>query len=180
MILGQKHGCGLHTRWKPGLLGCCVEACADCDGCLQMISQCKGLYSMPGIWMVAPLKLASLRSSLVLLRARACVNLPRTIQYAEKAIQRWECGLQTFTSRRDDDTSLEGTHRAPIWEQEFQFLVEDFKSQVRSSQSAALHADCAMQKCLTFACMHHGEQIMMLSGSAKPTQQSADASPRVA
>lgn len=41
-------------------------------------------------------------------------------------------GLQTFTSRRDDDTSLEGTHRAPIWEQEFQFLVEDFKSQVRT------------------------------------------------
>ena len=44
-------------------------------------------------------------------------------------------GLQTFSSRREDDTSLEGTYRAPIWEQEFQFLVEDFQSQVYNLSS---------------------------------------------
>ena len=60
-------------------------------------------------------------------------------------------GLQTFTSRRDDDTSLEGTHRAPIWEQEFQFLVEDFKSQVRTSQSAALTAGRNLFSCTAMA-----------------------------
>jgi hypothetical protein len=32
-------------------------------------------------------------------------------------------GLQAENSRRDDDTSHAGRHRAPVWNQEFQFLV---------------------------------------------------------
>ena len=31
--------------------------------------------------------------------------------------------LQAENSRRDDDTSHAGRHRAPVWNQEFQFLV---------------------------------------------------------
>jgi hypothetical protein len=31
----------------------------------------------------------------------------------------------TLQSRRDDDTSHAGRHRAPVWNQDFQFLVED-------------------------------------------------------
>lgn len=41
-------------------------------------------------------------------------------------------GSQAVRSRRDDDTSLAGSHRAPVWNQEFQFLVEDPMSQVRT------------------------------------------------
>ena len=40
-------------------------------------------------------------------------------------------GNQTVTSRRDDDTSREGSHRAPVWNQEFQLLVESPSTQVR-------------------------------------------------
>ncbi len=32
-------------------------------------------------------------------------------------------GSQAERSRRDDDTSHAGRHRAPVWNQEFQFLV---------------------------------------------------------
>lgn len=42
---------------------------------------------------------------------------------------RLEVGDQSFRSRRDDDTSHAGSHRAPVWNQEFQFLVEDPISQ---------------------------------------------------
>ena len=40
-------------------------------------------------------------------------------------------GNQVVSSRRDDDTSHAGRHRAPVWNQEFHFLVEDASSQVR-------------------------------------------------
>ncbi|CAL8470275.1 g9817 [Coccomyxa elongata] len=43
---------------------------------------------------------------------------------------RLEVGDQSFRSRRDDDTSHAGSHRAPVWNQEFQFLVEDPITQV--------------------------------------------------
>lgn len=39
-------------------------------------------------------------------------------------------GDQVAESRRDSDTGLPGRHRAPIWNQEFQFLVEDPGAQV--------------------------------------------------
>lgn len=39
-------------------------------------------------------------------------------------------GNQVVSSRRDDDTSHAGRHRAPVWNQEFHFLVEDASSQV--------------------------------------------------
>ncbi|KAK9822688.1 hypothetical protein WJX81_000906 [Elliptochloris bilobata] len=39
-------------------------------------------------------------------------------------------GGQAVRSRRDDDTSHAGRHRAPVWNQEFQFLVENPTSQV--------------------------------------------------
>lgn len=39
-------------------------------------------------------------------------------------------GGQAVRSRRDDDTSHAGRHRAPVWNQEFQFLVENPNSQV--------------------------------------------------
>lgn len=41
-------------------------------------------------------------------------------------------GSQAVRSRRDDDTSHAGGHRAPVWNQEFQFLVEDPMSQALS------------------------------------------------
>ncbi|KAK9807914.1 hypothetical protein WJX73_000677 [Symbiochloris irregularis] len=43
-------------------------------------------------------------------------------------------GKQTVTSRRDDDTSRAGSHRAPVWNQEFQLLVESPSSQVLEVQ----------------------------------------------
>ena len=41
-------------------------------------------------------------------------------------------GGQAVRSRRDDDTSHAGSHRAPVWNQEFQFLVENPNSQARA------------------------------------------------
>lgn len=41
-------------------------------------------------------------------------------------------GSQAVQSRREGDTSHPGTHRAPCWNQEFQFLVEDPSTQVRA------------------------------------------------
>ena len=41
-------------------------------------------------------------------------------------------GEQAVQSRREDDTSRAGMHRAPVWNQEFQFLVEDPQTQVGS------------------------------------------------
>ena len=43
---------------------------------------------------------------------------------------RIEVGSQSFRSRKDDDTSHAGSHRAPVWNQEFQFLVEDPSKEV--------------------------------------------------
>ncbi len=43
---------------------------------------------------------------------------------------RIEVGSQSFRSRKEDATSHAGSHRAPVWNQEFQFLVEDPSSQV--------------------------------------------------
>ena len=40
-------------------------------------------------------------------------------------------GEQAVESRREDDTSHPGVHRSPVWNQEFQFLVEDESKQVR-------------------------------------------------
>lgn len=40
-------------------------------------------------------------------------------------------GEQAVQSRREGDTSHPGRHRHPIWNQEFQFLVEDPDVQVR-------------------------------------------------
>ena len=42
-----------------------------------------------------------------------------------------QVGDQSFRSRRDDATSHAGSHRAPVWNQEFQFLVEEPTRQVR-------------------------------------------------
>ena len=42
---------------------------------------------------------------------------------------RLKLGSQVVRSRRDDDTSHEGSHKAPVWNQEFQFLVEDVQDQ---------------------------------------------------
>ena len=42
---------------------------------------------------------------------------------------RLRLGSQVVRSRRDDDTSHEGSHKAPVWNQEFQFLVEDMQNQ---------------------------------------------------
>ena len=43
---------------------------------------------------------------------------------------RIEVGSQSFRSRKEDATSHAGSHRAPVWNQEFQFLVEDPGNQV--------------------------------------------------
>ena len=43
---------------------------------------------------------------------------------------RIEVGSQSFRSRKEDATSHAGSHRAPVWNQEFQFLVEDPSTQV--------------------------------------------------
>ncbi len=43
---------------------------------------------------------------------------------------RIEVGSQSFRSRKEDATSHAGSHRAPVWNQEFQFLVEDPSEQV--------------------------------------------------
>ena len=40
-------------------------------------------------------------------------------------------GEQAVQSRRDADTSTRSVHRAPVWNQEVQFLVEDPDKQVR-------------------------------------------------
>ncbi|EIE26036.1 hypothetical protein COCSUDRAFT_61028 [Coccomyxa subellipsoidea C-169] len=50
---------------------------------------------------------------------------------------RLEVGDQSFRSRREDDTSHAGSHRAPVWNQEFQFLVENPISQ--ATVSSRLH-----------------------------------------
>ena len=39
-------------------------------------------------------------------------------------------GGQVLRSRRDDDTSRASSHRAPVWNQEFQLLVMDPSEQV--------------------------------------------------
>lgn len=42
-------------------------------------------------------------------------------------------GTQAVRSRSEDDTSHKGKHGAPVWNQEFQFLVEDAETQVWTS-----------------------------------------------
>ncbi|GMH35092.1 hypothetical protein BSKO_02960 [Bryopsis sp. KO-2023] len=39
-------------------------------------------------------------------------------------------GKQAVMSKRESDTSYEGSHRNPLWNQEFEFLVEDTEQQV--------------------------------------------------
>ncbi|KAK9809249.1 hypothetical protein WJX72_012084 [[Myrmecia] bisecta] len=66
--------------------------------------------------------------SVLLIEAR---NLPVWgFQWQSNPYCRLTLGKQSMRSRRDDDTSHEGSHRAPVWNQEFQFLVEDPKTQV--------------------------------------------------
>lgn len=48
-------------------------------------------------------------------------------QWAQRSPVVW---AQAQQSRRDDDTSAPGRHRAPVWNQEFQFLVEEPSTQV--------------------------------------------------
>lgn len=48
-------------------------------------------------------------------------------------------GSQAERSRRDDDTSHAGRHRAPVWNQEFQFLVRVIASQARCCTLHAWH-----------------------------------------
>lgn len=43
-------------------------------------------------------------------------------------------GEQAVQSRREGDTSHPGRHRAPVWNQEFQFLVEDPATQVGAAK----------------------------------------------
>ena len=40
-------------------------------------------------------------------------------------------------SKRDEDTSREGSYRTPMWNQEFQFLVEDPQKQVSWGSAAS-------------------------------------------
>jgi hypothetical protein len=62
-------------------------------------------------------------SQVILLEAR---NLPVWgFPWQSNPYCRIEVGSQSFRSRKDDDTSHAGSHRAPVWNQEFQFLVED-------------------------------------------------------
>lgn len=49
-------------------------------------------------------------------------------------------GEQAVVSRRDCDTSHDGRYRAPVWNQEVQFLVEDAKKQVGREDSEGV--DC--------------------------------------
>lgn len=44
--------------------------------------------------------------------------------------------MQVLRSRRDDDTSLPSSHRAPVWNQEFQLLVMDPNEQVSPPKSS--------------------------------------------
>ncbi|KAL6760842.1 hypothetical protein V8C86DRAFT_1006047 [Haematococcus lacustris] len=48
-------------------------------------------------------------------------------------------GEQAMQSRKDDDTSLPGRHRHPVWHQDFQFLVEDTQGQVLELQVRDSH-----------------------------------------
>lgn len=69
-----------------------------------------------------------LRLQVTLLEAR---NLPVWgFPWQSNPYCRLILGAQAVRSRRDDDTSHAGSHRAPVWNQEFQFLVEDPLSQV--------------------------------------------------
>ncbi len=44
---------------------------------------------------------------------------------------RLSLGSQVMRSRKDDATSHRGSHKAPVWNQEFHFLVSDTTTQVR-------------------------------------------------
>ena len=59
---------------------------------------------------------------------------------------RIELGCQAVQSKRDDATGQDGTHRNPVWNQEFQFLVEDPQVQelvleIRDSQYTGASAE---------------------------------------
>ena len=47
-------------------------------------------------------------------------------------------------SRREDATSHAGRHRAPVWNQEFQFLVEDPMNQVQTLTYFSHTALCSL------------------------------------
>lgn len=75
-------------------------------------------------------------------------------------------GEQTVHSRRDDDTSREGSHRAPVWNQEFQLLVESPSTQVGASNIT--HPDGPAHPCSTlpgpaYACATRSMQLLQNS-----------------
>lgn len=85
---------------------------------------------------------------------------------------RLKLGAQTVLSRRDDDTSRAGSHRAPVWNQEFQLLVESPSLQVPipgriprwctlcdAGHSQPSHA-CSISSCIDAACSLAAIQAM--------------------
>ena len=60
---------------------------------------------------------------------------------------RLSLGSQVMRSRKDDATSHRGSHKAPVWNQEFHFLVTDTTTQVASLQQSCCLQD-KMARCL--------------------------------
>jgi hypothetical protein len=56
-------------------------------------------------------------------------------------------GGQAVVSRRDAETSQPSRHRAPQWNQEFQFLVEDPDAQVRRLRVVAAERPFRIRCC---------------------------------
>lgn len=54
---------------------------------------------------------------------------------------RLSLGSQVMRSRKDDATSHRGSHKAPVWNQEFHFLVTDTATQVGLSVSSSYLPD---------------------------------------
>lgn len=63
---------------------------------------------------------------------------------------RLELGSQAVQSKRDDDTGQDGTHRNPVWNQEFQFLVEDPRTQELLISVRDSHYTGACHPCTVF------------------------------
>lgn len=62
---------------------------------------------------------------------RQARNLPVWgLRWQSNPFCRLTLGEQVAVSRRNSDTSHPGSHRRPLWNQEFQFLVEDPANQV--------------------------------------------------
>ena len=58
---------------------------------------------------------------------------------------RLSLGSQVMRSRKDDATSHRGSHKAPVWNQEFHFLVTDTTTQVASLQQSCCLQDKTVQ-----------------------------------